>query len=115
MRRLAGVAVAGVLLLGACGDSDDASASPKDRAASACDDYIAILTETKAGDLTLSEALPRVRDVRDQAASAAEADSDWNPLVKAFDRILAIMDSGNQSDFPSAGQAMQDACAEAFS
>lgn len=114
MARLAGIAVVGILMLAGCGDSDDASTSPKDRAASACDDYIALLTETQAGDLTLQEALPRVGAVRSEAAVAAAEDSTWDSLVAALDRIIAIMQSGDQSDFPAAGLALQNSCAGAF-
>jgi hypothetical protein len=114
--RGVGVAAVGILLLvGGCGSDDVGDGgSGKEQAASACDDYIALLRDTQAGDLSLSDAIDGVRDAGAKAADAASDDAQWEPLVDALDRIEAILRSGDQSDFPSASRALQTTCADAF-
>ena len=98
----------------ACGNGEDRAAA-KDQAASACDAYIKILEETQTGDLTPAAAAIRVKAARDQAELAADADSSWDPLVSALSRMLIIMSSGDTTHFQDAGQALQDACSDAYS
>jgi hypothetical protein len=113
MGRLPGTAAVVILVLAACGGSEEIGPTPQDQAAGACDDVIELFVATQAGD-DLQGLVPRLMDVRADAAAAAAKDSTWDSMVGALDRMITALESRDTSEFDAATMAFQNACGDAL-